>query len=68
MLLDKEDRQKFIIYLQQSISSDKALISQMGTMQSIPDSMLVRRRQKVAAYMIVLTDLLDAEEQTIEGK
>ena len=64
MLLSKDDREKFIRYLSESIESDKMMVEQMKKMD-MPNAVYNMMETRVIAYTIVLKNLETIEEQII---
>ncbi len=63
MLLSDAERQRFIEYLEQSIASSKALLTQL---EKLGNELLTKReRFLIAAETVVLAKLRDAEIQTL---
>lgn len=66
MLLTEEEKNKFIKFCEHQIATNQSLIEQMKKMPVTIDSMIQKKEQENAAYMIVSADMKTSESFTIQ--
>lgn len=64
MLLTQQERDKFAHYLLCCVDNDKKILEQMKKMQ-LPQQLYRMNEARIAAFSLVIQDLIDVESQTI---
>jgi hypothetical protein len=65
MVLDDRERNQFVAYCRQQAASCKAMAEQLSKMPGMPAQMLMREKQRSAAYHIVAEDLNSVSSESI---
>ncbi len=65
MKMDQSERQRFLQYCKQQVSSAKAIIGQLESMPGMIPQVIQREKQKAAAYTIVAMDLESCTDESI---
>lgn len=63
--MEPSERQRFLQYCKQQVSSAKAIISQLESMPGMIPQVIQREKQKAAAYAIVAMDLESVSDDSI---
>lgn len=63
--LTDQEKEKFILYLEQEAATSKIIIEQMELLPAGIGPMIQREKNKAIAYLFVASDMRSYEKQTI---